>query len=154
MWPFSLMFSSPALPLYFLWICVSSCSRQLLLRLQAFIENKHTVTYQTKVSMCWWNMLACVCVENGVVSNRRERSAWRAARYDWCLQYELMHMTASADRAHARDQYCQSLKLEQKHSLKLPKQDSVGEHCVLQLTSNILHLSSLCTADKLLLIHL
>lgn len=145
------MFSSPALPLYFLWIHVSSCSRLLLL-LQAFKENKHTVTYQTKVSMCWWNMLACVCIENGVVSNHRERSAWRAIRYDWCLQYELTHMTA--DRAHARDQYCQSPKLEQKHSLKLPKQVSVGEHCVLQLTSNILHLSSLCTADKLLLIHL
>lgn len=35
---------------YFHWIHVSSCSRLLLL--QAFMENEHPVTYQTKVSVC------------------------------------------------------------------------------------------------------
>lgn len=71
-------FPSRAFPLSFTRIHPFSCCRLLLL--QTSMENEISVTYQTKVSMC-----RRVCMENRVVSNQWERSAWRASaiRYDF-----------------------------------------------------------------------
>lgn len=77
--PFSFpFFPSRAFPLPFTWIQAFSCSRLLLL--QTSVENEISVTYQTKVSTC-----RRVCMENRVMSNQWERSAWRASaiRYDF-----------------------------------------------------------------------
>lgn len=137
MWPFPFMLFFSALPLHFPSARVSSCSG--LLQLPAFMENEHTVTYQTKVTVC--NLRVCVCMKNGVVSDHGERLGWLLLEWSGLtvprLRFELILLTASAIRAHFQDQYLWSLK----HSVeKHHKTAQTGESAYSRtLTGLLLH---------------
>lgn len=109
MWPFffSLFFFCPPplfpsiLPEFWFSLVPDCCRYRLLWKMRSLLHIKQR---SVCVSVSAWKIESCQITEKGQCDVlQRSGTVWLPAS-DLCLQYELIHMAASAIRAHSQDQ--------------------------------------------------